>query len=813
MKNIKTQRKNNNAKAKRRSILFVFAVCATAFLAFTSGCGNKFFDPTQVGRFRPVPSVNVILDSLGVADEADVAWSGGEEPRPSDTVVMETDYVFKSGDVVRVTIFELLRAGYDSVNDYVVTETGKVSIPDVGVIEAAGLTETQLEEEIRQILSPSILKDPSVTVTLMASQQRTFSILGDGIPRPGRYGIPRYDFRLWDALATAGGQGQFNVGDIYVSRSTSNGVASPGIGRQAEMLEVISPRAQGRKNRGDDVVIASSEMATLNEYANRRRSAGYASAENLGGLLTNNNPVNDNFGRTVIAGPGANDQPATAIVSEVETGAAADTPDPGLLWEEPAENEQVSVGDILKTLAERSRQDSTSSATAPTLNGSEPATLPQRTPVSQNDSRSSTRSETPSIDLRMPADNLDAEPETSAGGQASELDSIMKTLGERPRSTRLDDGAPVMDGVVSPTDSGPGDIEEPRGVENILNTLEARTGQSPAKEQVEWEGLLESFAEPESPQAEPESPQAEPEAEQDMDLNELLKSFSEPGGEVREPDTNIPDTGVRDIGIQNGEQFGPEDVSLDIDVPSAVEEPGVGLDDLGISFAPGVGGRSEDQTAQAPGRIEWVFQDGKWVPMQIGAPSVARPVIQVDSQFEPSRVDTEAPMGGMDWGAGAERRLIKIPADRLMAGDPKYNIVIKPGDSIYVPVDVIGEFCIMGNVVRQGYIPITGRPLTLKMAIAAAGGLGPLAWPKRVEVVRRVGEKKEETVMVDLDKIYSGEQPDFFIKPNDLINVGTHATSRWLAVLRNSFRATYGFGFVYDRNFADRDYGNSPWPF
>jgi len=36
--------------------------------------------------------------------------------------------------------------------------------------------------------------------------------------------------------------------------------------------------------------------------------------------------------------------------------------------------------------------------------------------------------------------------------------------------------------------------------------------------------------------------------------------------------------------------------------------------------------------------------------------------------------------------------------------------------------------------------------------------------------------------------------------------VGTHATARWRAILRNAFRATYGFGFVYDRNFAYRDY-------
>jgi protein involved in polysaccharide export with SLBB domain len=166
---------------------------------------------------------------------------------------------------------------------------------------------------------------------------------------------------------------------------------------------------------------------------------------------------------------------------------------------------------------------------------------------------------------------------------------------------------------------------------------------------------------------------------------------------------------------------------------------------------------------------------------------------------------------GMTWEEAVRSRLIRIPTDLLLAGNPRYNIVIQPGDAIHVPVDIVGECCIMGNVNRTGYINITGRPMTLKMAIAAAGGLGPLAYPKMCEVVRRIGERREEIVLVDLDRIASGEQPDFFIKPNDLINVGTHYTSRWRAVLRNAFRATYGFGFVYDRNFADADYG-SGWP-
>jgi polysaccharide export outer membrane protein len=175
---------------------------------------------------------------------------------------------------------------------------------------------------------------------------------------------------------------------------------------------------------------------------------------------------------------------------------------------------------------------------------------------------------------------------------------------------------------------------------------------------------------------------------------------------------------------------------------------------------------------------------------------------------EPLKEKMAEDFGWEQVGAGGvQRRVIEIPADKLRAGDPRYNIVIRPADSIHVPVDVIGEYFIYGNTNLQGAVPLTGRPITLKMAIAAAGGLGPLAWPKRCEVTRRIGRNREETVMVDLDKIASGEQPDFFIKPLDLINVGTHATARWRAVLRNAFRATYGFGFIYDRNFADRDFG------
>jgi hypothetical protein len=185
---------------KTRAFFTIVVVCT-----LLNGCYNDILDPTQLGRFEPTPTVNVILDSLGVADEPSPTYEGAEDPKPEDLVDIETDYVFGSGDIVRISIFELYQPGQTYVNDYVVTETGRISIPDVGQVQAAGLTEAQLEQEVRDILSPAILKNPSVTVLLLNSESRYFSIVGQGVGQSARFQIPRYSFRLTDAIALAGG--------------------------------------------------------------------------------------------------------------------------------------------------------------------------------------------------------------------------------------------------------------------------------------------------------------------------------------------------------------------------------------------------------------------------------------------------------------------------------------------------------------------------------------------------------------------------------------------------------------------------------
>jgi len=151
------------------------------------------------------------------------------------------------------------------------------------------------------------------------------------------------------------------------------------------------------------------------------------------------------------------------------------------------------------------------------------------------------------------------------------------------------------------------------------------------------------------------------------------------------------------------------------------------------------------------------------------------------------------------------QRVIEIDVDALRAGDPRQNIVIRDRDVIQVPVDT-GVFYLLGEVNRPGVYAFAGREVTLKRALALAGGFGALAWPSRCEIIRREpGTDTEVTVSVNLDAIFGGREPDVELRSNDIVNVGTHVAAPFLFVIRNSFRFTYGFGFVYDRNFADQD--------
>jgi polysaccharide export outer membrane protein len=187
------------------------------------------------------------------------------------------------------------------------------------------------------------------------------------------------------------------------------------------------------------------------------------------------------------------------------------------------------------------------------------------------------------------------------------------------------------------------------------------------------------------------------------------------------------------------------------------------------------------------------------------APAGAAPVTPAPGALviqPPADVAPAAQPFAFDAPGGADQtRIIRIPLDALRQGDLRYNIPLRARDLIIIPVPEAGEFYMGGHVQRPGAFTLTNRKITLKEAVVSAGMLDAVAIPQRTEIIRRVKPDHEIFVRVDLSQIFAGNQPDVYLKPYDQVMVGTNALASFLAAARGAFRVTYGFGFLYDRNF------------
>jgi protein involved in polysaccharide export with SLBB domain len=238
------------------------------------------------------------------------------------------------------------------------------------------------------------------------------------------------------------------------------------------------------------------------------------------------------------------------------------------------------------------------------------------------------------------------------------------------------------------------------------------------------------------------------------------------------------------------------------DAPVVIPSPTGETDgDSPIIDLPDDAGSAAAEAEEAP--TPYIFVNGEWV--------LAQP--RREGEDGESGIGADDAVTYMDpiTGRVMSQTIIRVPVDELLAGEARYNLVIRPGDVIRVPTPPQGNIYLGGEVLRPGTynLPFSGK-LTVKQAVIAAGGLNALAIPERVDLIRRISSDREAVVRLNLRAIFEGTEPDLFLKPEDIINVGTNWTAAPIAVMRNGFRASYGFGFLLDRNFGNDIFGPPP---
>lgn len=106
--------------------------------------------------------------------------------------------IIRPGDQIQITVW-----GYPRFNTTTtVNEYGTISIPLVGEIIAAGLTEAQLSEQLKQRLSEYVKGTVRLTISHIGMEQRV-SVMG-AVSRQGNYPALT-DLSLVEVLAEAGG--------------------------------------------------------------------------------------------------------------------------------------------------------------------------------------------------------------------------------------------------------------------------------------------------------------------------------------------------------------------------------------------------------------------------------------------------------------------------------------------------------------------------------------------------------------------------------------------------------------------------------
>jgi polysaccharide export outer membrane protein len=135
---------------------------------------------------------------------------------PSGTPIAE-DYVIGPGDVLQVTVWK-----NDTLSRVVpVRPDGKISMPLLHDIQAAGLTAMKLRDNIASALS-EYLPNPEVSVAVNEVRSMRISVLGE-VLRPGVLEL-RGKTTILEAIAMAGGFGHFaSPSKITVIRTDGGG--------------------------------------------------------------------------------------------------------------------------------------------------------------------------------------------------------------------------------------------------------------------------------------------------------------------------------------------------------------------------------------------------------------------------------------------------------------------------------------------------------------------------------------------------------------------------------------------------------------
>lgn len=197
-------------------------------------------------RMVVLGSLSAAVMAAGCKTTGDFVWADSLPAAPREA---GREYVLQAGDTISIRVWN-----QDSITTRErIRPDGRVSLPFVNDVEAAGSTPTALAARIQGRLKDFIV-NPVVTVVLEEPRPLLLAVLGE-VSRPGSYPMEP-GAGVLQALAAAGGMTPFADKDgIFVIRQKADGSGSQRIRFTYSGLTQQEGRASAFRLQGGDVVV------------------------------------------------------------------------------------------------------------------------------------------------------------------------------------------------------------------------------------------------------------------------------------------------------------------------------------------------------------------------------------------------------------------------------------------------------------------------------------------------------------------------------------------------------------------------------
>jgi polysaccharide biosynthesis/export protein len=173
----------------------------------------------------------------------------GGPVEPSASKPHDASFVIGNDDLLAINVWK----EPDLSRSIPVRLDGRISLPLVGELQAAGRTPLQLEQDISSKLR-SYIAQPEVTVIVQEIKSKNFNILGQ-VVKPGSYSLTGASTVL-DAISDAGGLKEFaKQKNIYILRHSAAASESRIAFNYKEVIKGKNPQQNIKLEPGDTIVV------------------------------------------------------------------------------------------------------------------------------------------------------------------------------------------------------------------------------------------------------------------------------------------------------------------------------------------------------------------------------------------------------------------------------------------------------------------------------------------------------------------------------------------------------------------------------